>query len=84
MNAKLSLPGKSEIRTAARLMRRPTARSGGNGVGLVLLKRLDEALADGDIIHAVIKGPAVNNDGSLKIGYTAPGIDGQSEVIVVP
>ena len=53
------------------------------GLGLVLLKRLDESLADGDIINAVIRGPAVNNDGSLKIGYTAPGIDGQSEVIVV-
>ena len=45
---------------------------GGNGVGIVLLKRLDEALADGDIIHAVIKGSAINNDGSLKVGYTAP------------
>jgi iturin family lipopeptide synthetase A len=55
---------------------------GGNGVGIVLLKRLDEALADGDIIHAVIRGSAINNDGSLKVGYTAPGLDGQSEVIV--
>jgi amino acid adenylation domain-containing protein len=55
---------------------------GGNGVGIVLLKRLDEALADGDIIHAVIRGSAINNDGSLKVGFTAPGIDGQSEVIV--
>ena len=55
---------------------------GGNGVGIVLLKRLDEALADGDIIHAVIRGSAINNDGSLKVGYTAPGLNGQSEVIV--
>ena len=55
---------------------------GGNGVGIVVLKRLDEALADGDIIHAVIKGSAINNDGALKIGYTAPGLEGQSEVIV--
>ncbi|HEV7398616.1 MAG TPA: type I polyketide synthase, partial [Pyrinomonadaceae bacterium] len=55
---------------------------GGNGAGIVLLKRLDEALADGDIIHAVIKGSAINNDGALKVGYTAPSLDGQSEVIV--
>jgi acyl transferase domain-containing protein/acyl carrier protein len=53
----------------------------GNGVGIVVLKRLGEALADGDCIHAVIKGSAVNNDGSAKIGYTAPGVDGQAEVI---
>jgi phthiocerol/phenolphthiocerol synthesis type-I polyketide synthase E len=53
----------------------------GNGVGLVVLKRLAEALADGDTIHAVIKGSAVNNDGSLKVGYTAPGVNGQAEVI---
>ncbi len=55
---------------------------GGNGVGLVLLKRLDDALADGDIVHAIIKGSAINNDGSLKVGYTAPSLNGQSEVIV--
>jgi acyl transferase domain-containing protein len=55
---------------------------GGNGVGIVLLKRFEEALADGDLIHAVIKGSAINNDGALKIGYTAPSLDGQSEVIV--
>ncbi|MFG6107531.1 SDR family NAD(P)-dependent oxidoreductase [Leptothoe sp. EHU-05/26/07-4] len=54
---------------------------GGNGVGLVLLKRLEDALADGDYIHAVIKGSAVNNDGSLKVGFTAPGVDGQANVI---
>jgi phthiocerol/phenolphthiocerol synthesis type-I polyketide synthase E len=53
----------------------------GNGVGVVVLKRLEEALADGDYIHAVIRGSAVNNDGSLKVGYTAPGVDGQAEVI---
>ena len=53
----------------------------GQGVGLVILKRLDEALAEGDTIHAVIKGTAVNNDGAGKIGYTAPSIDGQSRVI---
>jgi acyl transferase domain-containing protein len=55
----------------------------GNGVGLVLLKRLDVALADGDYIHAVIKGTAINNDGSQKISYTAPSVDGQAEVIAM-
>jgi len=53
----------------------------GSGAAAVLLKRLDMALADGDTIYAVIKGSAINNDGSSKIGYTAPGIDGQSQVI---
>ncbi|TXH76237.1 MAG: amino acid adenylation domain-containing protein, partial [Lysobacteraceae bacterium] len=54
---------------------------GGNGVGLVLLKRLDHALADGDTIHAVIKGSAVNNDGSDKVGFTAPSVIGQAQAI---
>ncbi|RMF30773.1 MAG: polyketide synthase, partial [Chloroflexi bacterium] len=54
---------------------------GGNGVGIVVLKRLEDALADGDTIHAVIKGSAINNDGSLKVGYTAPSVEGQAEVI---
>ncbi len=54
---------------------------GGKGVGLVLLKKLDDALADGDVVHSVIKGSALNNDGALKIGYTAPRIDGQAKVI---
>ncbi len=53
----------------------------GSGVGIVVLKRLEDALADGDYIHAVIKGSAINNDGSLKVGYTAPSIDGQAQVI---
>lgn len=53
----------------------------GNGVGVVLLKRLDEALADGDTIHAVIKGSAINNDGAVKVGYTAPSINGQAIAI---
>jgi amino acid adenylation domain-containing protein len=53
----------------------------GNGIGIVVLKRLEEALADGDTVYAVIKGSAVNNDGSLKIGYTAPSVDGQRAVI---
>ena len=53
----------------------------GSGVGIVVLKRLTDALADGDTIHAVVKGSAINNDGSLKVGYTAPSVEGQSEVI---
>ncbi len=54
---------------------------GGSGAGAVLLKRLSDALADGDSIRAVIKGSAVNNDGALKVGYTAPSINGQAAVI---
>ena len=53
----------------------------GNGVGVVVLKRLADALADGDTIHAVVKGSAINNDGAGKAGYTAPRIDGQAAVI---
>ncbi|MGM0506728.1 MAG: type I polyketide synthase, partial [Bacteroidota bacterium] len=54
----------------------------GSGAGVVLLKRFDDAVADGDTIHAVIKGSAVNNDGGKKTHYTAPSVDGQAEVIV--
>jgi acyl transferase domain-containing protein/acyl carrier protein len=54
---------------------------GGQGVGIVLLKRLNEAIADRDHIYAVIKGFAINNDGFRKAGYTAPSPDGQAEVI---
>ncbi|HEY6186084.1 MAG TPA: amino acid adenylation domain-containing protein [Pyrinomonadaceae bacterium] len=54
---------------------------GGSGVGIVVLKRLQDALADGDTIHAVIKGSAINNDGSAKVGYAAPSVEGQAEVI---
>lgn len=53
----------------------------GDGVAVVALKRLSDALNDGDTIHAVIRGSAVNNDGSLKVGYTAPSVHGQAEVI---
>lgn len=53
----------------------------GNGVGVVLLKRLDDAIADGDRILAVVRGTALNNDGSVKAGFTAPCQDGQVEVI---
>jgi phthiocerol/phenolphthiocerol synthesis type-I polyketide synthase E len=53
----------------------------GNGVGIVVLKRLSEAIQDGDCIRAVIKGSAINNDGSEKVGFTAPSIRGQASVI---
>ena len=53
----------------------------GDGVGIVVLKRLDDALADGDTIYAVIKGSGMNNDGAVKVGYAAPSLDGQAEVI---
>ncbi|MGG2458747.1 SDR family NAD(P)-dependent oxidoreductase [Streptomyces sp. RGM 3693] len=53
----------------------------GNGVGIVVLKLLEDAVNDGDTIHAVIKGTATNNDGSLKVSYAAPGKEGQAAVI---
>ena len=53
----------------------------GNGVGLVALKLLSDARSHGDHIIAVIKGSAVNNDGGLKVGYAAPSVEGQAEVI---
>ncbi len=55
----------------------------GSGAGVVLLKRLEEAVADGDRIYAVIRGCGVNNDGSAKVGYTAPSVDGQARVIAM-
>ena len=61
------------------------ARAGGTldggGVALVVLKRLDEALADGDTIHAVVLGSAINNDGAQKVGFTAPSVEGQAAAI---
>lgn len=56
---------------------------GGDGVGIVVLKRLSEAIADRDNIYAVIKGSAINNDGALKVGYTAPSVEGQAEVVAM-
>jgi phthiocerol/phenolphthiocerol synthesis type-I polyketide synthase E len=53
----------------------------GNGVGVVVLRRLADALESGDPIEAVIRGSAINNDGSEKLGYTAPRIGGQAQVI---
>ncbi|MGD2085539.1 MAG: amino acid adenylation domain-containing protein [Candidatus Aminicenantes bacterium] len=53
----------------------------GDGIGIVVLKPLKEAIADRDYIYAVVKGSAINNDGTRKVGYTAPSVDGQTEVI---
>lgn len=54
---------------------------GGEGAGVVVLKRLEDALQARDNILAVIRGAAINNDGSAKIGFTAPSVEGQAEVI---
>ncbi len=53
-----------------------------NGVGVVILKRLADALADRDCIHAVIKGSAINSDGASKVGFTTPGVEGQTAVVI--
>ncbi|UCH93122.1 MAG: amino acid adenylation domain-containing protein [Candidatus Aminicenantes bacterium] len=54
---------------------------GGNGAGIVVLKPLAQALQEGDHIYAVIKGSAVNNDGAGRVGFTAPGVEGQAAVV---
>jgi acyl transferase domain-containing protein len=54
----------------------------GSGVGVVVLKRLSAAIADGDVIHAVIRGSAVNNDGGAKISYWGSAAEGQSAAMV--
>lgn len=53
----------------------------GSGVGMVALRRLSDALEDGDPIRAVIRGTAINNDGRAKVGYLAPSVDGQAAVV---
>lgn len=53
----------------------------GSGTGVVALRRLEDALADGDQIYAVVKGTAVNNDGDRKVGYLAPSVDGQAACV---
>ncbi len=58
-----------------------TGTVNGNGVGLVALKRLEDALEDGDVVHAVLLGSAINNDGASKVGFTAPSVECQSEVV---
>jgi acyl transferase domain-containing protein/thioesterase domain-containing protein len=54
----------------------------GSGVGVVVLRRLSDALADGDIVHGIIKASAINNDGGSKAGYLAPSVNGQAEAII--
>jgi len=54
-----------------------------NGVGVVVLKRLEDAVKDGDQIYAVIKGVGLNNDGSHRVSFGAPGVEGQSEVVAM-
>ncbi|WP_416981276.1 amino acid adenylation domain-containing protein [Streptomyces sp. T028] len=61
--------------------RRASGTVGGFGAGAVLLRRLADAERDGDPVYAVIRGSAVNNDGRARIGYSAPGVEGQSRVI---
>ncbi len=61
---------------------RATGTVDGSGMGIIALKRMSDALADGDNICAVIKGTAINNDGSDKASYTAPSPQGQREVIL--
>lgn len=53
----------------------------GSGMAFVVVKRLEDALADGDFVHAVIRGTAVNNDGADKAGFTAPAVRGQADVV---
>jgi amino acid adenylation domain-containing protein len=53
----------------------------GDGAGVVVLKRLEDALADGDHIYAVVRGSGINNDGASKVGFTAPSVTGQAAVI---
>ena len=67
--------------TVGRSMRRAAGTVAGNGVGVVVLKPLLTARADGDHIHAVIRGTAINNDGADKVGFTAPSVHGQAAVI---
>lgn len=53
----------------------------GSGVGVAVLKRLEDAIADGDHIHAVVRGNAINNDGAGKVGFSAPSVDGQAAAV---
>lgn len=61
--------------------RRGTGMVRGSGAAFLVIKRLSDALRDGDCIRALIKSTAINNDGSAKVGFTAPSVEGQSEVI---
>ena len=68
--------------TCGRSMPKANGTVFGSGGGILVLKRLADAIADGDTIHAVIKGSAVNNDGSEKAGYTAPSVNSQADAVV--
>ncbi len=74
--AMLSADGRTRTFDAA-----ATGTAFNDGAAVVLLKRLPEAIADGDRIHAVIRGTATNNDGGGKASFTAPSVDGQAAVI---
>lgn len=65
----------------ASFSKRATGTVFSDGAGVVLLKRLEDALRDGDEVLAVIRGAALNNDGGLKPSFTAPSIEGQTQVI---
>ena len=54
-----------------------------DGAGMVVLRRLDDALADGDTVYAVVRGVALNNDGAAKASFTAPSVDGQATVVAM-
>ncbi len=54
----------------------------GSGGGVIVMKRLRDAIADGDTIRAIIKGSAINNDGAEKAGYTAPSVNSQAEAVI--
>ena len=60
---------------------RATGTIFGSGVAAVVLKRMEDAIADRDHIHAIVKGSAINNDGGVKVGFTAPSVEGQAGVI---
>jgi acyl transferase domain-containing protein len=74
---------EEEVRSPDGRCRAFDANSGGtvfgSGAGIVVLRRLGDALRDGDTVHAVIRGTAINNDGAGKAGYLAPSVDGQAE-----
>ncbi len=61
--------------------KRAGGQVGGNGAAIVVLKRLEDALADGDSIRGVLRGSALNNDGIQKVSFSAPGVEGQARVI---
>ncbi len=60
---------------------RASGQVGGNGCAVLVLERLEDALARGRRVLAVVRGSALNNDGSRKVSFSAPGVDGQARVI---